>query len=100
MPASLNAMLTGGAFNALLHGSAPPVKRYFARVDEHLPTLSRDAQEAFLRLEQAKWEQRYADFRARINSGWDYRGEITAWDFVDTLNGLDKRIAECLRVAA
>lgn len=67
--------------------------RYSARLDAHLPTLpSAAARRAFLRREQAKWDERYREWAAEVDAGGDDRG-YTAWDFTLTLAELGRRLS-------
>jgi hypothetical protein len=67
--------------------------RYLTRVLAHVRTLSDDAgRRVFLSREMTKWEERYARF---IETGGlshrlgDSPGEPTAFDFVETIAGLE-----------
>jgi hypothetical protein len=67
--------------------------RYLARVRTHVRTLVDDAvRRDFLSREMTKWEERYARF---IETGGlshrlgDGPGEPTAFDFVETIAGLE-----------
>lgn len=78
------------------------VKRYFARADEHMQDMDRDASLAFLRGELANWTARYQRFQSKVFAGEDMEGDVTAWDFAETIATIAARIArlERQRVAA
>lgn len=70
------------------------VTRYFARVDERLSELPNDVcRRGFLGDELAKWQFRYDAFRLKVDRGEDTDPRVTAWDYVETLAELDKRMA-------
>ncbi len=93
MSAVLNGLLLRGAISSIM-GRAAHVSRYLARVDERLPELPNDAaRRGFIGDELAKWQERYRAFAARVDAGFDPSGDVTAWDYMDTLGELDRRLA-------
>ena len=75
------------------HLSPSRTGRYLARVLAHVRTLADDTMRRdFLSHEMAKWEERYARF---VETGGashrlgDGPGEPTAFDFVQTIAGLE-----------
>lgn len=77
-------------------------ERYFARADAHMADMGPAAQLAFLRAELTKWETRYQNFQRAVFAGQNLEGDVTAWDYAETIAVLATRIAtlERLKVAA
>lgn len=76
--------------------------RYFARADAHMVDMTRAEQLAFLRAELTTWETRYQNFQRAVFAGQNLEGDVSAWDFAETIAVLATRIAtlERLSVAA
>lgn len=70
----------------------PDLEGYFARVDAHLATLSAPARAQFLERLTEQWSDRYAAFQQRVARGAPVGG-ATAFDYVETIAGLDQRAA-------
>ncbi len=87
--------LLAGAIGSLVAGPSPHVQRYVARVDERLDALPNDeCRRGFLGDELAKWEARYSDYCAKVDTHQPTDDRVTAWDYVETMSELDKRIAK------
>jgi hypothetical protein len=75
------------------HLTSTRTGRYLARVLAHVRALADDAaRRDFLSREMLKWEERYARFidtRGLSHRLGDGPGEPTAFDFVETLTGLE-----------
>lgn len=100
MSTTINAMLTAGAIGSLATGPSPHVARYFARLDARLATLTANGHGPFLRAELAKWQYRYATFRRKVEHGLPTDSGVTAWDYMEMLGGLDRRLGKLAEVAA
>lgn len=69
----------------------PDLKAFFARVDAHLATLDPEGRAAFLDRLTEQWIDRYADFQARVHRGAPTPAGTDAYDFLQTISGLDQR---------
>lgn len=72
--------------------STTRIETYFERVDAHLATLAPADCADFLDRLIEQWTERYADFQRRVDGGGPVTG-TTAFDYVETLAGLDQRAA-------
>ena len=94
MPSLISTHETISAIVAAVAGRSSHVERYLKRVDERLAELPNDAcRRGFLGDEQAKWIGRYSEFSDAVLRGFE-PGEVTAWDYVDTISELDLRRAK------
>lgn len=83
-----------GAMSWRMSGSAPHVVAYFHRVDECLAELRSDIQCRYFLVDQIeKWEARYARFCAAVDGGEETDLAVSAWDYIETLAELDRRLA-------
>lgn len=83
------------AMEHLTNGTAPHVTRYLQRLDEFLAALpDQTSRRGFLGDEHKKWQYRYQRWQARVDAGEETDPDVTAWDFVETMSELDKRIAQ------
>jgi hypothetical protein len=71
--------------------SATRIEDYLARVDRHLETLSGGGQREFLESLIDQWTERYRDWQARVDRGAPTPAGTTAFDYINTLAGLDQR---------
>lgn len=94
---ALRTMLRGQI--AALAAQPTRPERYFARVDAHTADMDGAAQLAFLRAELEKWQARYQTFQKAVFAGQDLEGDVTAWDYAETIAVLATRIATLERSA-
>lgn len=71
--------------------SAPNLPEYFRLVDARLAAVSAGTAREMLAAEIERWTDRYAEFQRQCARG-TYTGAATAWDFVETISGLDARL--------
>lgn len=67
------------------------LERYTVRLDDYLAQLPSDwARRNCLLGQRAKFETEYERFQAKVET---YEGDATAFDYIETLAELDRRIA-------
>lgn len=79
--------------------SIPNLEAYFARVDAHLAEIGPAEGRAFIEQLTEQWIKRYRDFQQRGHRRAPTRGSATAFDFINTLAGLDQRASNATRDA-
>lgn len=69
------------------------VLRYLRRLDKKLLTMDhpRDRR-CFLRGEQSRWIARYEAFCDKVDAGRPTSHAVTAWDYLDTILAINRRI--------
>lgn len=73
---------------------APHVDRYLARVDEVLTALDDEQGREFIDRELTAWQHRYVRFQALVDAGEQIDPDVTAFDYIDTLSELTRRLGE------
>jgi hypothetical protein len=76
------------------------VEGYLARVDAHLATLNEPGRRVFIDSLVDQWTQRYERFMARVDRNQPTDPTVSAYDYIDTLAGLDVRAANVTARAA
>lgn len=78
--------------------SATTLEQFFCRVDAHRLELGLGSSEdtAFLETLRDQWIGRYENFQARVDRGQP-SGTLGAFDYLQTISGLDQRIANSTR---
>ena len=66
-----------------------PVTAYLTRVETHLATLPALEHIPFLDRQIKRWSDLYGAFSRMVDGSEDYTGSATAFDFLETLAGLD-----------
>jgi hypothetical protein len=74
--------------------SASTVETFFARIDARLAQLDPQGRSDFLANLTEQWLERYRDFQFRIDRGAPTRSSMTAWDYVETISGIEQRAAQ------
>lgn len=74
------------------------VTSYFIKLDARLRAMPEAQRPISLRLEIQTWERRYQEYQAKIDAGIPVVG-VDAYDYVQTIAGLDQRIAQQQAVA-
>lgn len=75
------------------------ITRYFTRVDAYVADLPEYQRGMWLKVQRDNLEHRYLEFQNRIASGQCQKPGMTAWDYVEMIAGLDKRLGELRAVA-
>lgn len=68
------------------------IEAYLARVDAELARRDPEGRAEFLDRLTEQWIARYADFQARVGRGAPTPAGATAFDYVETIAGLDQRM--------
>jgi hypothetical protein len=66
-----------------------PITAYLTRVTQHLATVDHAEQLAFLDRQIKRWSDLYGAFSRMVDGSEDYTGSATAFDFLETISGLD-----------
>lgn len=74
-------------------------ERYLGRLDEHMADMDRGERLTFLRGELAKFEARYQRFQRAVFAGQNMEGDVSAWDYAETIAVIATRIARIEREA-
>jgi len=66
-----------------------PVTAYLTRVSQHLETLPKTEHIPFLDRQIERWQNFYTAWSRKVDGSEDYTGSATAFDFLETISGLD-----------
>lgn len=75
------------------------ITHYFTRVDAYVGELPEPQRGPWLAAQRDTWETRYAEFQRRIDSGECQKPGVSAFDYIETIAGLDRRLGELRAVA-
>lgn len=74
---------------------SPHVAGFFERVDVWLAKLPQDSDRIdFLSRRLVEWTGRYERWALKVDMGEATDPKVTAWDFTDTISGIDRRLSE------
>lgn len=73
--------------------AGPDIVAYFEKVDARLATVSAPTAREMIVSEIRRWERRYAEFCSRVDNCLPVPAGVTAFDYVETIAGLDQRAA-------
>lgn len=73
---------------------APHVARYFELVDAYLANVPLNERDTLISREIAKQEKLFERFQEKVDQGLPTSPEVTAFDFHETLAGLERRRAK------
>lgn len=79
-----------------MSGASQHVERYFNRLDSALTRVDPAERIKWLRVQRDHWEELYSEFCRSVDLGISPR-IVCAEDYVLTIAGLDKRLAEAQR---
>jgi hypothetical protein len=78
----------------------PDLTAYFAKVDVMLADKTPAERQRMLVDEIKRWQHRYGEFCAKVDNGLPTSPGVTAFDFIDTIAGLDQRLTPTAQACA